>query len=36
MDFVEGFPKVARKSVVMAVVDGFSKIAHFIALGHPH
>jgi hypothetical protein len=36
MDFIEGFPKVGDKSVVLTVVDRFSKFAHFIALGHPY
>jgi hypothetical protein len=36
MDFVEGFPKVGGKSVILTVVDRFSKFAHFIALGHPY
>jgi hypothetical protein len=36
MDFVEGFPKVGGKSVVLTIVDRFSKMAHFIPLGHPY
>ncbi|WVZ64411.1 hypothetical protein U9M48_013924 [Paspalum notatum var. saurae] len=36
MDFVKGFPKVGGKSVVLTVVDRFSKMAHFIPLGHPY
>jgi transposase InsO family protein len=36
MDFVEALPKVHGKSVILTVVDRFSKAAHFIALGHPY
>jgi hypothetical protein len=36
LDFVEGFPKVGCKSVILTVVDWFSKYTHFIALGHPY
>jgi hypothetical protein len=36
MDFMEGFPKVGGKSIILIVVDRFSKYAHFITLGHPY
>jgi hypothetical protein len=36
MDFIEGFPKVNNKSIILTVVDRFSKYAHFIPLGHPY
>jgi transposase InsO family protein len=36
MDFDEGFPRINGKSVVLTVVDKFSKVVHFIALGHPY
>jgi hypothetical protein len=36
LDFVEGLPKVHGKSVILTVVDRFSKAAHFIPLGHPY
>jgi hypothetical protein len=36
MDFVEGFPQVHDKSIVLTVIDCFSKYAHFLPLGHPY
>ena len=36
MDFIEHLPKVHGKSVILTMVDRFSKFAHFIALGHPY
>lgn len=36
IDFIEGLPKVHGKSVILTVVNRFSKYAHFIALGHPN
>jgi hypothetical protein len=36
MDFVDGLPKVHGKSVILTMVDRFSKYAHFIALSHPY
>jgi hypothetical protein len=36
MDFIEGFPKVGGKSVILTIVDRFSKLAHFITLGHSY
>jgi hypothetical protein len=36
MDFIEGLPKVGSKSVILTVVDRFSKYTHFIPLGHPY
>jgi hypothetical protein len=36
MDFIEGFPKIGGKSVILTVVDRFSKYTHFIPLSHPY
>ena len=36
MDFIEALPKVGGKSVILTVVDRFSKHAHFIPLAHPY
>jgi hypothetical protein len=36
MDFMEGFPQVHGKSVILTVIDQFSKYAHFLPLGHPY
>ena len=35
LDFVEALPRVSGKSVILSIVDRFSKYCHFIALGHP-
>ena len=36
MDFMEGLPRVQGKSVILTVVDRFSKQAHFLPLSHPY
>jgi hypothetical protein len=35
MDFITSLPKSGNKSVIMVVVDRFSKYAHFFTLQHP-
>jgi hypothetical protein len=35
MDFIKALPKVHGKSVILTVVDRFSKFAHCIPLSHP-
>jgi hypothetical protein len=36
LDFVEALPRVRGKSVILTVVDQFSKYCHFIPLAHPY
>jgi hypothetical protein len=36
LDFVEALPRVGWKSVILTVVDRFSKYCHFIPLAHPY
>ena len=36
LDFVEAMPRVQRKSVILTVVDRFSKYCHFLPLAHPY
>jgi transposase InsO family protein len=36
LDFVEALPRVRDKTVILTVVDRFSKYAHFIPLAHPY
>lgn len=33
---MEGLPKVGGRSMILSVVDRFSKYAHFITLSHPY
>jgi hypothetical protein len=36
MDFMEPLPQVNGKSIILTVVDRFSKYCHFIPLAHPY
>jgi hypothetical protein len=36
MDFIEGLSRVHGKSVILTVIDRFSKSMHFLPLGHPY
>jgi len=36
IDFVEALPRVHGKTVILSVVDRFSKYCHFVPLAHPY
>lgn len=36
LDIIEGLPKVGGKSVILTVVNCFSKNTHLLVLGHPY
>jgi len=36
LDFVEALPLIGGKSIILTVVDRFSKCFHFIPLAHPY
>jgi hypothetical protein len=36
LDFVEALPRVHGKTVILSVVDRFSKYCHFVPLAHPY
>ena len=36
MDFIKALPHVGSKSVILMVVDHFSKYCHIIPLAHPY
>jgi hypothetical protein len=36
MDFMEGFPRINDKPVILTIADRFSKYNHFIPLGHSY
>jgi len=36
LDFIEALPRIGGKSVILTVMDRFSKYCHFIPLAHPY
>jgi hypothetical protein len=36
MDFIKGFSRINGKSIILTIVNRFSKYAHFIPMGHPY
>jgi hypothetical protein len=36
IDFIEALPRVNGKTIILTVVDRFSKHCHFILLAHPY
>jgi hypothetical protein len=36
VDFIEGLPQVSGISVILTIINMFSKYCHFLSLGHPY
>jgi hypothetical protein len=36
IDFIKALPKVQGKTVILSIVNRFSKYCHFIPLAHPY
>jgi hypothetical protein len=36
LDFVEALPRVHGKTVILSIMDRFSKYCHFVPLAHPY
>jgi hypothetical protein len=35
MNFIEGLPKSTRKSVILVIVDSFTKYRNFLVIAYP-